>query len=118
MITTDHSGSLVTATILGDFTLADIKEFEELVLFKTKTGGPIDLLVDLREMAGFTVDMALEEIKFSREHSGDFRRIAVLTESEWVTWSAWIEQLFVSADVEVFADEAEARAWLEENPEA
>jgi len=35
-------------------------------------------------MADFTVDMAWEEIKFSRQHAGDFRRIAVLTDSQWV----------------------------------
>lgn len=112
MITTDHSGTLVSVTVFGEFTLADFKEFEELVLFKVKFDGPVDLLFDLREMADFTVDMAWEEIKFSRQHGGDFRRIAVLTDSQWVAWSAWLEQLFVSADLHVFADEADARAWL------
>lgn len=112
MITTDHTASLVSITVLGEFTLADFKEFEELVLYKVRFDGPVDLLVDLREMADFTVDMAWEEIKFSRQHGGDFRRIAVLTESQWVTWSAWLEQLFVSADLRVFDDEVDARAWL------
>jgi hypothetical protein len=112
MITTDHGGSLVTVTVLGEFTLDDFREFEELVLAKVSDGGPLDLWFDLREMVGFTVDMAWEEIKFSRRHGGDFRRIAVLTESQWVTWSAWLEQLFVSADLRVFDDEADARAWL------
>ncbi|HZV54718.1 MAG TPA: STAS/SEC14 domain-containing protein [Rhodocyclaceae bacterium] len=114
MITTDHTRSLVSIVVLGEFTLADFREFEELVLFKVKFDGPVDLLFDLREMADFTVDMAWEEIKFSRQHGGDFRRIAVITDSQWVTLSAWLEQLFVSADLRVFADEDEARAWLAE----
>jgi hypothetical protein len=63
-------------------------------------------------MAGVTLDMAWEEIRFSREHAGDFNRIAVLTDSQWVTWSAWLNQLFVSADVRVFEGEGEAQAWL------
>lgn len=112
MITTDHSGSLVSVAVLGEFTLADFKEFEELVLFKVRFDGPVDLLFDLREMADFTVDMAWEEIKFSRQHGGDFRRIAVITDSQWVAWSAWLEQLFVAADLRVFGDESDARAWL------
>lgn len=112
MITTDHRDSLLAVAVLGEFTLADFKEFEELVLFKIKFDGAVDLLFDLREMADFTVDMAWEEIKFSRQHGGDFRRIAVVTESQWVTWSAWLEQLFVSADLRVFADDREARTWL------
>ena len=118
MITTDQAGQLLSVAVLGEFTLADFREFEELVLSKVSHGGTPDLLFDLREMADFTVDMAWEEIKFSRQHGGDFRRIAVLTESQWVTWSAWIEQLFVSADVHVFADESDARAWLAEGTAA
>ena len=70
------------------------------------------LLFDLRQMADFTLDMAWEEIKFSRAHSHDFGKIAVLTDSQWVTWSAWLSQIFVDADLQVFDDEQEARSWL------
>lgn len=112
MIAIDHQEKLVTVTVLGEFTLADFKEFEHLVNFKVQFGGPVNLLFDLREMAGFTVDMALEEIRFSRAHPNDFTRIAVLTDSQWVTWSAWLSQVVVSADLRVFHDEEDARAWL------
>ena len=114
MIAIDHQEHLITVTTLGEFTLADFKEFEQLVNFKVKFEGAVNLLFDLREMADYTVDMALEEIRFSRAHSDEFDRIAVITESQWVAWSAWISQVFVSADLRVFADEAEARAWLAE----
>lgn len=115
MINAQHRDNLVEFAVFGEFTLADFKEFEELVLYQIKFSGPIDLLVDLRDMADFTLDVAWEEIQFSKQHSGDFRRIAVITASQWVAWSAWISQLFVNADVTVFDDEAEARAWLAEN---
>jgi SpoIIAA-like len=112
MITIDYRNALVSVAVLGEFALADFQEFEELVLSRVKFDGPVNLLFDLREMADFTVDMAWEEIKFSRRHGGDFSRIAVITDSQWVTWSAWLEQLFVSADLRVFDDEAGAREWL------
>ena len=112
MIVTDHKDKLVTVTVYGEFTLADYREFEELVNFKVKFEGPVNLLFDLRQMADFTLDMAWEEIKFSRAHSHDFGKIAVLTDSQWVTWSAWLSQTFVDADLQVFPDEQEARAWL------
>jgi hypothetical protein len=115
MITTQHQGNLVEFAVFGEFTLADFKEFEELVLHEIKFSGLVNLLVDLRDMADFTVDVAWEEIRFSRQHAGDFKRIAVITDSQWVAWSAWLEQLFVNADVTVFADEAEARSWLAES---
>lgn len=113
MIVTDHQDKLVTITVYGEFTLADYREFEELVNYKVKFQGPVNLLFDLRQMADFTLDMAWEEIKFSRAHSHDFGKIAVLTDSQWVTWSAWLSQIFVDADLQVFDDEQEARSWLQ-----
>lgn len=112
MIAIDHKNQLVTLAVLGEFTLADFKEFEELACFKIQFEGPVNLFFDLRQMAGFTLDMAWEEIRFSRQHAGDFKKIAVLTNSQWVTWSAWLSQIFVTADVQVFEQEDEARAWL------
>ena len=79
-----------------------------------RADGSVDLLFDLREMADFTLDVAWEDIVFARAHANDFRRIAVLTHSQWVTWSAWLSQIFVEAQMKVFDDESEARGWLDD----
>ncbi len=118
MINIEHRDKLVAVAIFGEFALADYKEFEELVTYKIQFGGQIDLLLDLRQMAGFTLDVAWEEIKFSRRHARDFRRIAVLTDDQWLTWSAWVTQLFVDAEVQVFEREIDARDWLDTAAEA
>lgn len=118
MITTDHQGSLVSIAIFGEFALADFKEFEETVRHNVQFEGQVNLLVDLRQMADFTLDVAWEEIKFSRQHLHDFRRIAVLTESQWVAWSAWLSQAFVDADLRVFSDAVEAREWVDSGEQA
>ena len=47
MIVTDHKDKLVTVTVYGEFTLADYREFEELVNFKVKFEGPVNLLLSL-----------------------------------------------------------------------
>lgn len=112
MIAIDHKGSLVSVAVLGEFTLSDLRELEELLLYKIRFQGVVNLLFDLREMATATLDVAWGEFQFSREHSHDFGRIAVLTTSQWVAWSAWLSQLFLDAETEVFDTEAEARAWL------
>lgn len=117
MIAIDHKDKLVTLAVLGEFALADFKEFEDLVNAKVQSGNTVSLLFDLRQMVAFTVDMVLEEIKFSRQHPHDFSRIAVLTQSPWVAWTAWLEQAFVAADLRVFDDEQEARDWLAEAAE-
>ena len=61
-----------------------------MVDYKLKFEGALDLLIDLREMVDFTLDVAWEEIVFARSHANDFRRIAVLTQSQWVAWSALV----------------------------
>ncbi len=113
MIVIDQQASRVNVSVFGEFTLADYREFEEVVNNKVSFEGPVDLCFDLSQMADLTIDVAWEDIKFSRAHANDFKRIAVVTDSQWVTWSAWLSQTFINADVEVFSDAGEAKAWLE-----
>lgn len=113
MIVTDHQPHRVSVAVFGDFTLADYREFEELVNFKVKFEGPVDLLFDLSQMADFSLDVAWEELKFSRTHANDFERIAVVTDSQWVTWVAWLSQLYVNAEMRIFDDAGDANAWLD-----
>jgi hypothetical protein len=58
MITIQHSESLLNAAILGEFSLADFKQFEEEALYKLSTAGSVNLLFDLRDMVSYTVDVA------------------------------------------------------------
>ncbi|OGS83879.1 MAG: hypothetical protein A2061_05995 [Gallionellales bacterium GWA2_59_43] len=115
MITIEQTDNLVNAAVIGEFTLADFKTFEEQSLYKLKSPGELNLLFDLRGMVDYTVDVAWEEIKFfSREHNHDFNKIAVVTNDQWLTWQAWVSRLFVDADIQVFADYDEAQAWVKE----
>lgn len=118
MIVIDHQPQRVNVAVFGEFTLADYKEFEEIVNYKVRFEGAVDLLFDLTQMAALTLDVAWEELRFSRAHANDFNRVAVVTDSQWVTWSAWLSQTFVSADVEVFDSVGKAAAWLEEEATA
>ena len=112
MIVIQHQPGRVEVSVYGEFTLADFREFEDMVNYKLKFEGSIDLFFDLRSMADFTLDVAWEDIVFARSHANDFNRIAVVTQSQWVAWSAWLSQIFVSAEMKVFDDESGARDWL------
>lgn len=114
MIVIQQEPQRVIVNVYGEFTLADYKEFEDMVNYKLRFEGPVDLLFDLREMIDFTLDVAWEDIVFSRRHADDFTRIAVLTHSQWVAWSAWLSRIVISAELRVFAEDDEARAWLNE----
>ena len=114
MIVVQQQPQRVEVNVYGEFTLADYREFEDMVNYKVRFQGPVDLYFDLRQMADFTLDVAWEDIVFARAHANDFRRIAVLTHSQWVAWSAWLSQIFVQAQMRIFDDESAARAWLDD----
>jgi hypothetical protein len=118
MIVTDKQAHRVSVAVYGEFTLADYQEFETAVNAEIRFETPVDLFFDLREMNGATLDVAWEDLRFTRRHANDFRRIAVVTDSQWVTWSAWLAQTFISAEVEVFTAPEEALEWLEAGTEA
>ena len=113
MITIQQDANLVNVAVLGEFTLADFKQFEEQALHLLASPGEVDLRFDLRDMIGYTLDVAWEEVKFfSRQHNHDFSKIAVVTGNQWQTWQAWLSRLFVDADIRVFEDYADAVAWV------
>jgi len=112
MIAINVKDNIVSMSVLGRFTLEDYKEFEQAVLYGIKFQGVVNLLIDLRDMVSFSLDVAWEEIKFSREHANDFDRVAILTSNEWIAWSAWVNRLFVDADIRLFDDIQQAEDWL------
>jgi hypothetical protein len=114
MISVNVHNNVISMTVLGQFTLDDYKEFEEAVLYGIKFQGVVNLLIDLRDMLSFSLDVAWEEVKFSRQHANDFDRVAVLTSNEWIAWSTWINRLFVNADIQLFDEVEEAENWVRE----
>ncbi len=117
MIVTDHQTHRVSVNVFGQFTMEDYREFEDLVNYKVRFEGPVDLLFDLSNMADYTLDVALEELRFSKTHANNFERIAVVTDSQLLAWSAWFSQVFVNAEMRVFEDPEEAVSWLDSPPE-
>lgn len=102
----------IEVSVLGQFTADDYREFEAAVNYGIKFQGKVNLLFDLRDMLSYSLDVAWEELVFTREHKHDFGRIAVLTGDQWVAWSLWINRLFTSAEIQLFDDLELAQAWV------
>ena len=112
MITIKQQDNLINIAVLGEFTLADYKEFEQIVQSKIQSADKVKLLFDLRDMLGFTVDVAWEEIKFSRQHEHEFGKVAIVTSDQWITWSTWLSRLFIDIDTQVFDEYEAAQDWV------
>lgn len=113
MITLDTENNLVSASVLGEFNLADFHEFEEQLRYVLQFKGQARLLLDLRDMISMTLDVALEELRFTREHPQAFERIAVISENTWTQWRALLSNLFIDAEIQAFSDSEQALDWLE-----
>jgi hypothetical protein len=113
MIAINTRDKLISASVMGEFTLADYQDFEQNIVHSIQFEGGVNLLLDLRDMVRYTLDVVWEEIRFSREHRYDFRKIAVVTSDEWMVWIAWLNRLFVDAELRVFDDPSIALEWLE-----
>ena len=112
MISLDTKGNQIAVTVMGQFTIDDYREVEQAVCYGIQFKGTVNLLFDLRDMLSYSVDVAWEELKFSREHKNDFGRIAILTGDQWVAWSMWLNRAFMSADIRLFDELELAQAWV------
>lgn len=117
MITIQHEGRLTVIGIFARLELADFRKIEDEIQRQLDAVGQVDLLVDLRGMAGYTLDVAIEDIRFVREHARDIGRIAILSEKDSVVWAALLARLFVRAEIQVFDSESGARDWLVAPPD-
>ena len=75
MIAIEEAKGLLNVNVYAEFTLTDYKEFEQAVIREHESASKIKLLLDLTNMSKFTVDVAWEDIKFTRAHAHDFARI-------------------------------------------
>jgi hypothetical protein len=112
MITTDVFADRLELHAYGRLTLDECREFEHLSDYRIRFNGPLDLLLDLRQLESCSLDALIEQVRYGRQHAHDFSRIAILSDSSIVAWMAMLSQVFVDADVHVFDDEGIAREWL------
>ena len=97
MISIEHEDLLTIVGIFGEFTIADYRKFEDEVSAQLKSRGRLNLLIDLTGMLEYTLDVALEDIRFAREHAKDVGRIAIISEQDMVGWLAMLTALFIDA---------------------
>ena len=112
MISLNVKDNQIAVTVMGQFTLEDYREFEQAVMYGIQFKGTVNLLFDLRDMLSYSLDVAWEELKFSREHKNDFGRIAILTGDQWVAWSMWVNRSFMSGDIRLFDELDLAQSWV------
>ncbi|GHD71564.1 STAS/SEC14 domain-containing protein [Vogesella fluminis] len=98
--------------LYNEFTLGDFKLFEEALLKRSGEHDKPDVLLDLSGIKDFTLDMAMEEIRFMRAHENEFGRFAVVADDSWIRLAAHLSGLLTRVPAQYFETVEEAQDWL------
>lgn len=98
--------------LYNEFTLEDFEEFERKALECAQKVRYPDMLLDLSLLKDFTIDMAVEQLKFMSDHEYDFGRLAIVVDDIWIKLGARLSSLITQQRPKYFKDAGEAEAWL------
>ena len=110
----DNAGKLVTLTAQGELSAEDYEkvtpELERLIEEHDK----LNLLFDMSSVEDVDAGAAWRDLKFDVQHLTDFKRVAIVGDSNWEKAATKLGNPFTSAEVRYFgaAEAGAARAWV------
>ncbi|WP_226664692.1 STAS/SEC14 domain-containing protein [Microbulbifer aggregans] len=96
------------------------EDYETLVpMLETAIAGmehpKIDVLMDMRELEGWEIRAAWDDLKLGVKHGRQFNKIAMVGNKRWQEIAAKIGTWFIGGEARFFEGPAEALAWLQQN---
>lgn len=73
----------------------------------------VDVLFDMRELEGWEIRAAWDDLKLGLKHGRQFNKIAMIGDKQWQEIAAKIGSWFIGGEAKIFADRAQALAWLQ-----
>ena len=102
----------LNVALYNEFTLDDFRQLEAALLESKQKIHLPDILLDLSMLKDFTIDMAMEQIKFLNQHENDFGRVTVITDDIWIKLGARLSSLLTNQHPKYFDDATKAQEWL------
>ncbi|WP_367426004.1 STAS/SEC14 domain-containing protein [Snodgrassella alvi] len=115
MISIHQKSYGLDVVLYNEFTLEDFYQLENALLKAIEHIHLPNLLLDLSQMKDFTIDMALEHLRFLRQHAHDFGRTAIVVDDIWIRIGIRLANLLTLQRPRYFSDTATAQKWLEQN---
>jgi hypothetical protein len=106
--------------VLDKLTAPDYSRFRELIDERLQRDGKLNLLVNVKDFAGWTPAALWEELKFDVAHYNDVARLAIVGKDPSQHWMATVSKPFTAAQVKYysFEDIAMAREWVAQASDA
>ncbi len=112
--------AVLEVTIDGRLEKQDYERFTPLAEERIERHGKISLLVHVGNMSGWSPKGLWEDLKFDAKHYDDIDRLAIVADSDDRRWMATLSKPLTKASVRFFTESevSEARAWVQQSPEA
>ncbi|HEY8569940.1 STAS/SEC14 domain-containing protein [Microbulbifer sp.] len=75
----------------------------------------IDVLFDMRELEGWEIRAAWDDLKLGVKHGRQFDRVAMVGSKYWQEIAAKVGTWFIGGEARIFEHREEALAWLQES---
>ncbi|MDG5786798.1 STAS/SEC14 domain-containing protein [Evansella sp. AB-P1] len=107
--------AIMEVIVNGKITTEDIEEFEMIFKEKKENYGKINLLMEVHEIQGYSMNAVMEDLKFSANHWKEFNKIAVITDKKWIGLGSKISNILPGVEVKHFDFDEKEKAlyWLE-----
>jgi hypothetical protein len=108
------SDHIVGFIISEDIDVKAIEKLHKVILEKMNEFTKVNLYLEDDNIEKFSFAAILKGIKFKTEHSGEFRKIALVTDRKWLQMCSKLENFFLSTTIKSFKteDRLEAMSWI------
>ena len=121
IIPSSHENVIVVKAT-GLLTDKDYKEFVPRLEKLIEKQGAVSILLEFENFRGWEPKALWDDFKIGLEHTGDFRKIAIVGEKVWHHFFAVIVRAFTSGEVRYFEQDEIQKAWAwildKEKPES
>ncbi len=105
------NGNIIGFKVTGKFTGDEMKAFADRIDSVVAEAGPVQLLVELKDLGGIELDVLWEKAKFAFAHLRDIERMAVVGDRLWEEWWVKMAGALLRAETRYFDEDDIDAAW-------
>ena len=107
----ESEGNLVAFRISGNVNKNDYSVMLPVLEERIRQHGKVRVYAELMDVEAYSLRALYEDIKFDIKHASDFSKIALVGDSDWISWVATAARPFTTAAIKYFDFRQREAAW-------
>ena len=107
----ESEGNLVAFRISGNVNKNDYSVMLPVLEERIRQHGKVRVYAELMDVEAYSLRALYEDIKFDIKHASDFSKIALVGDSDWISWVATAARPFTTATIKYFDFRQREAAW-------